>query len=126
MAGDARVLLVEDDDTLRLDLRDYLQQRGYRVLVASDGVGAIKHLLDEEVDLVVTDYRMATFGGEYWIRFLQTFCPTHPVLVTSAFLKHGTAVPFPMVPKPYAFADLEQHISEILAAALPAEEESSR
>ncbi|POR00970.1 histidine kinase [Alkalispirochaeta sphaeroplastigenens] len=117
MGENVPVLLVEDDDALRLGLRDYLQQRGYVVLVASDGVGAIKHLLDHKVALVVTDYRMPALGGEYWIRFLQTFCPTLPVLVTSSFLRHGIAVPFPVIYKPCEFRDVEERIREMLAAA---------
>ena len=32
------VLIVEDEDSIRLTLRDYLQNKGYEVVVASDGV----------------------------------------------------------------------------------------
>lgn len=39
MGENVPVLLVEEDDALRLGLRDYLQQRGCVVLDASDGVG---------------------------------------------------------------------------------------
>ena len=67
----ATVLLVEDEDAIRLTLRDYLERKRYRVRVASDGVGAIKHLLDGSVDVIVTDYRMEVLGGDYWVRFLQ-------------------------------------------------------
>jgi len=38
------VLIVEDEDSIRLTLRDYLKSKGYPVVVASDGVGAIKQL----------------------------------------------------------------------------------
>ena len=68
------ILLVEDEDAIRLTLRDYLERKSYRVLVASDGVGAIKQLLDNSVDVIVTDYRMEILGGDYWLRFLQKFC----------------------------------------------------
>ena len=57
------ILIVEDEDAIRLTLRDYLKKKGYEVLVASDGVGAIKLMLDNEVDLIVSDYRMNVLGG---------------------------------------------------------------
>ena len=42
------ILLVEDEDSVRLTLRDFLQKKGYSILVASDGVSAIKQLRSEE------------------------------------------------------------------------------
>jgi len=59
------ILLVEDEDAIRLTLRDYLERQDYQVLAAPDGAGAIKHLLDKDVDIVVTDYRMNGFAGTY-------------------------------------------------------------
>ena len=56
------ILVVEDEDSIRLTLRDYLRKKGHEVIVASDGVGAIKQILDHPVDLVVTDYRMDILG----------------------------------------------------------------
>jgi DNA-binding response OmpR family regulator len=58
------VLIVEDEDSIRLTLRDYLKKKGHNVVVASDGVGAIKQILDHSVRLVVTDYRMDILGGD--------------------------------------------------------------
>ena len=47
------VLLVEDEDSIRLSLRDYLKIKGFTVHVASDGVGALKIILDTTIDVVV-------------------------------------------------------------------------
>ena len=81
------VLLVEDEDDIRLTFRDYLKRAGYTVLVASDGVGAIKQLLDHEADVIITDYRMDILGGDYWIKFLKRYCSDKKVIITSAFLR---------------------------------------
>ena len=64
------ILVVDDDDAIRLSLRDFLTNSGHDVLVASDGVGAIEHLIDSEISVIVTDSRMAPLGGDYWLRFL--------------------------------------------------------
>jgi len=109
------VLLVEDEDAIRLSLRDYLKLKGYEVLVASDGVGAIKLLLDHKVDLVVTDYRMDILGGDYWIRFLERFCPELDVIITSGFLKPDFVIPFEVMYKPFDYVELEQRVRTRLA-----------
>lgn len=107
------ILLVEDDDAIRLTLRDYLERQEYNVLVASDGVGAIKHLLDCKVDIVVTDYRMDIFGGDYWIRFLQTFCPDLAVVITSGFLRPEIPISCEVIYKPYDYAELVEMIEKV-------------
>lgn len=109
------ILLVEDEDAIRLTLRDYLERQDYSVLVASDGVGAIKHLLDNDVDIVVTDYRMDVFGGDYWIRFLQTFCSDLAVVITSGFLRPEIPIPYEVMYKPYDYAELVEMIEKVLA-----------
>jgi len=104
------VLVVDDEDSLRLSLRDYLQRRGHTVLVASDGVGAIEHLIDSRIDVIITDYRMDLFGGDYWVRFLRRFCSDIRVILISGFLPPGMDVPFPVVGKPFDYDELEQLI----------------
>ncbi|MFP4363369.1 MAG: response regulator [Spirochaetia bacterium] len=108
------VLIVEDEDAIRLTLRDYLTKKGYNVYVASDGVGAIKQLLDNSIDMVVTDYRMDILGGDYWIKFLQRFCPNMKVLITSGFLKPEFPIPFPVLYKPFDYSELEKQIASRL------------
>jgi len=108
------VLVVEDEDAIRLTLRDYLLKKDYNVLVASDGVGAIKQLLDHEVDLVVSDYRMDILGGDYWIKFLKEYCSDKKIFITSGFLRPEFPIPFEVLYKPFDYADLEAMIAQAL------------
>lgn len=108
------ILVVEDEDAIRLTLRDYLSKKGYNVLVASDGVGAIKQLLDHEIDLIVTDYRMDVLGGDYWIKFLKRFCSDKRIFITSGFLRPEFPIPFEVLYKPFDYADLEAMIAAAL------------
>lgn len=110
----ASVLIVEDEDAIRLTLRDYLLRKNYEVLVASDGVGAIKQLLDRDADVIVTDYRMDVLGGDYWIRFLQKYCSEKHILITSGFLRPEFPIPFKVLYKPFDYGDLERMISEAI------------
>jgi DNA-binding NtrC family response regulator len=115
MSGKPTILIVEDEDSIRLTLRDYLKKKNHEVIVASDGVGAIKQILDHPVDLVVTDYRMDILGGDYWIRFLKEFCADKKVIITSGFLQPEFPIPFPVVYKPYDYSDLEALITKTLS-----------
>ena len=105
------ILIVEDEDSIRLTLRDFLKKKGHTVLVASDGVGAVKILLDHEVDMIISDYRMSVFGGDYWIRFLQRYCVDKKVLITSGFLKPEISIPFKVVYKPFDYSEIEAIIT---------------
>lgn len=104
------ILIVEDDDAIRLTLRDYLQRKGHAVQVASDGVGALRIMVDHPVELMVTDYRMELFGGDYWMRFLSRFCPDLKVIVMSGYIDEDIAVPYPTLMKPVDYTELESLI----------------
>ena len=107
------ILIIEDEDEIRLTMRDYLVRSGHRVLLASDGVGAIKMLLDNpDVQCIVTDYRMNILGGDYWIKFLKRFCPQIPTIVTSGFLRPDFSIPFDVMYKPFEYSELERLILE--------------
>lgn len=111
----ATILVVEDEDAIRLSLRDYLVKKGYHVLVASEGVGAIKELLDNHVDLIVTDYRMEILGGDYWIRFLKKYCHDIKVIITSGFLNSAFSIKYPVLYKPFEYTELERIVTDMLA-----------
>jgi len=65
------ILLVEDDRSLRRYLEVVLRQQGYKVIVAADGLEAMKVTLTVEVDAVVTDAIMPNLNGHELVRFLR-------------------------------------------------------
>lgn len=107
-----RILLVEDEDNVRLSLREFLERKGFEVFVASDGLSGLKTLLDEDVDVIVSDYKMRVFGGEYWIRFLKTHYSHKKIIITSGFLEPGFEMPFKVVFKPFEYADLVELLNK--------------
>ena len=114
MADNKAVLVVEDEDAIRLTLRDYLLRKGYKVCVASDGVGAIKQLLDNpDIQIIVTDYRMDILGGDYWVKFLDHYCSDKDIFITSGFLRPEFPIPFKVFYKPYDYADLEAALAAV-------------
>ncbi len=116
---DGLILIVEDEDAIRLTLRDYLRKKGYQVLVASDGVGAIKQLLDYNIAIILTDYRMDILGGDYWIKFLKKYCPDKKIIITSGFLRPDFDIPYEVIYKPFDYSDLEKKVQNILSVNEP-------
>ncbi|HHE55803.1 MAG TPA: response regulator, partial [Caldithrix abyssi] len=58
-----KILVVDDDDHLRLVLQETLKSCGYQVLVAASGNEAVKILDQEKVDLLITDLMMPGIKG---------------------------------------------------------------
>lgn len=57
------ILLVEDEEVMRLTLAGALQQAGFEVLTAADGEEGLKLALEKHPALVLTDLKMPKMGG---------------------------------------------------------------
>ena len=82
----ARVLLAEDDRSLRRFLQIILERAGYVVVPAADGLEAMKIALSSSVDIVITDAMMPNLSGHELCRFIrnsQTLANL-PVILLSA------------------------------------------
>lgn len=82
-----RVLVVEDDATLREALCDTIEFGGYRVLSAGNGVEALAQLESEAVDLVVSDVQMDRMDGRELLRDIRVRHPDLPFVMITA---HGS------------------------------------
>jgi len=87
------VLLVEDDPALRRYLEVVLERAGYSVIPAGDGLEAMKSLLAEPVDVVVTDALMPNLDGYELCRFVRN---SHhlahlPIILLSALDPRNTS-----------------------------------
>jgi CheY-like chemotaxis protein len=67
-----RVLLVEDDRSVRRYLEVTLQRSGFLVVTAEDGLEAMKLALSSQFDVVVTDAVMPNLSGQELARFLRS------------------------------------------------------
>ncbi len=80
----ARILLVEDDPTLRLAVRDRLRAEGFDVLEASDGEAGELLALREDPDLVLLDVMLPKKTGFSVLRALRADRFTAPVVLLTA------------------------------------------
>lgn len=65
------VLLVEDEEPMRLALSGTLAQAGYEVLQAADGEEGLKIALEKHPELILTDLKMPKMSGLEMIRAIR-------------------------------------------------------
>ena len=78
-----KVLLVDDDTTLRRTLGIGLRAEGHEVLMAADGRTALQALREDRPDIVVLDLGLPDLSGIEVLRQLRSWSTT-PVVVLSA------------------------------------------
>jgi len=89
----ARILIVEDKDSLRAMLEEMLKAEGLQVVGLGNGAQAVERLRGgERVDLVLTDWRLPGADGMAVLDAAIALDPTLPVLVMTAFGSIETAV----------------------------------
>ncbi len=96
--GNGRVLVVDDEPSVRTIVRLLLEKAGYDVLEAADGEAAIEALNAGEnrlvLDVVICDIRMPKINGIQAIEYFQREYPHVPVIVLTAYPETKMAVSF--------------------------------
>lgn len=79
------ILLVEDDNVIRMLVNEYLEEFGYRVVVVASGDDALPILVNnKEIDLLITDVRMpGKLNGFDLIEEASRLSPTLKTIVMS-------------------------------------------
>jgi len=88
----ARILVVDDEKSMRDLLSITLEKEGYDVLTAAGGEPAIEALHRESVDAVITDLRMPKVDGLQVLRVAKEISPDTAVIVITAVASTETAV----------------------------------
>lgn len=69
------VLLVDDVPTILDVLKELLEYKGYRVLLAKDGLEGLKMTLEHDIDLVLSDINMPNMNGYEFLEGLKQKIP---------------------------------------------------
>jgi two-component system response regulator PilR (NtrC family) len=91
-AAPARVLVVDDERSMRELLAIVLKRDGHDVLVAENGRAGVEILRRERVDVLITDIRMPEMNGVDLLREAKTIDPDITSIVMTAFASTDTAV----------------------------------
>ena len=80
----AKILIADDEASLRDALGIILRQVGYEVRMATDGAQAVELFMRERPDLVVLDVMMPRLSGFEVCEALRAISPDVPLLMLSA------------------------------------------
>jgi len=109
------VLVVEDDLIQRRQLVRALEDSGYCLLQASNGMEAIRILFSEKVNLVLTDIRMPTVDGASLLKYIKTYLPHIPVVVSTAYPQEMEEIkPDALLCKPFRPEELINRVQLLL------------
>lgn len=87
MTAATRILVVEDDDTLRDALCDTIEFGGYQAVAAGDGREALSCLDRTAFDMVISDVQMDGMDGHRLLREVRSRAPEMPFVMITA---HGS------------------------------------
>ncbi|HEN8707223.1 MULTISPECIES: response regulator [unclassified Pseudomonas] len=109
------VLLVDDDHLVRDMLGDVLRQYGYQVRQAHSGEQALA-LLDDDIDLLLTDFAMPEFNGAQLALAARERYPRLPVVFLTGYAElQGLELPGSLViQKPVQADELARALNEML------------
>jgi DNA-binding NtrC family response regulator len=117
-----RILVVDDEERLRMVLGAELEGEGYDVSSAGDGAEAIDILRKQPFDLALVDIKMPKVGGFEVLKFVKEHRPRTKVVMLTGFAGLENAVESKRLgaddfkSKPYDLIDLLTTIDRILSS----------
>jgi len=119
-----KILIVEDELTALKVLRYFLDDAGYEVAAATDGLEALELLSRSRFDLVLSDLRMPRMDGVALARQILSTTPVIPIFLMTAYecdevqalLNFGV----PCFNKPLSLDDLLSKIEKVVGNSVAA------
>jgi len=120
--GSGTILLVDDEDSIRMVAGRMLEQLGYQVLMAANGHQALEIYRREQnrIDLMILDMIMPGMGGAESFHKVKAINPMVKVLLSSGYSLDGetqevmAAGAHGFIQKPYRIAALSHKVAELL------------
>ncbi|MDP3677106.1 MAG: response regulator [Novosphingobium sp.] len=122
-SGGGRILLVEDEDTVRAVAERALARAGFTVTAARDGEEGLERVqAGEAFDLVVSDVVMPVMDGPAMARAIRALRPALPFLFMSGYaeeqLRREIDIPnMHFLPKPFSVAQIGKAVEAVLQGA---------
>jgi len=117
---DKKILIVDDEQSMRDVLGILLKKEGYDVTECNGGVSALRALQQSVFDLVITDLRMPEVGGIEVLRSAKSVNPSCEVVVITAFGSAESAVEamkmgaYDYLSKPFQVDDVRRVVKDAL------------
>ena len=123
LTGAGTVLLVEDEDPVRLFSARALRNKGYRVIEAKSGESALEIIAGgtEHIDLMITDVVMPRMDGPALVRQVRDLHPQMKVIFISGYTEDSfrqrldSDSELHFLPKPFSLRQLAGKVKEVIA-----------
>jgi signal transduction histidine kinase/ActR/RegA family two-component response regulator len=119
----AAILLVDDEELVRIGTGEMLSDLGYEVMEATSGAEALRILrAGEPPDLLITDYLMPGMNGVELIEQAKRLVPALKVLLITGYstIAEGPGAALPRLAKPFRQADLAERVAQLLDSEVAA------
>jgi two-component system response regulator PilR (NtrC family) len=116
----SRILVVDDEESMRQLLEIALGKEGHRITVAESGKKATELFDKSSYDLVISDIKMADMSGVEVLRHIKETDPGVPVIMVTAYASAETAVEalrlgaYDYLTKPFKLEELKANIRNAL------------
>ena len=87
-----RILIVDDEDTLRMTMKSRMEVAGFETQTAETGEEALAKMKEKEFDVVLLDIKMPGMGGMEALRLFNELYPKTDVVMLTGFADFGTAI----------------------------------
>jgi len=120
MPAKNKILVVDDEDSLRTVLCGDLEGEGYLVSSAADGQEAINILTTNDFDMILLDIKMPNVDGFEVLKFVKEKNPKTKVVMLTGFADLKNAIESKklgaedFVSKPYDLVDLLTTVERVL------------
>ena len=119
----SRILVVDDEESMREFLRILLEKQGHEVSTAEDGEAGLHQAMDRGADLVISDIRMPRLDGVGLLTRLREHGLETPVILVTAYASRDSAIQamkqgaFDYITKPFKIDEIRLVIHRALAEA---------
>jgi CheY-like chemotaxis protein len=119
------ILVVDDNNFLRIIVSKTLSRLGYEVLSADSGENGLSIFLKNKFDIVLSDYEMPGMDGVAFACSIKKSSPRTPVVIMTGagretvFSRESPAVD-EVISKPFTLAEIDETIQHLSGKALSA------
>jgi two-component system, NtrC family, response regulator HydG len=115
-----KILVVDDEIGIRQSLKKILEKEGFEVVTASNGEEAFKVIRGGDIDLLITDIRMAGMDGLELLKVCKSVSPYTEVIMITGYASVDTAVDsmkqgaYDYITKPFKKADILKAVQKAI------------
>lgn len=116
----AKILIAEDEDSLRRFVARALHMDGHETVEAGDGAEALERLEAESFDLLLSDIRMPVMDGIALATATASLVPAMPILLMTGYAEQRERaeplmrIVVDVVAKPFTLPQIRQAVSDAL------------